>query len=41
LLPVWRPPAAAAARVTFSTLPDLSERYDPIFDRTIRSLSLD
>jgi hypothetical protein len=26
--------------VTFSTLPDLSERYDPVFDRTIRSLRL-
>ena len=27
--------------VTFSTLPDLSDRYGPVFDRTIRSLSLD
>jgi hypothetical protein len=27
--------------VTFSTLPELSERYEPVFERTVRSLSLD
>jgi hypothetical protein len=27
--------------VTFSTLPDLTERYEPVFDRTVRSLGLD